>query len=137
MNKLLFKHNIAYWILIVLITLLMLWNALALFVGDYWSILRIAFQSTLLFLVYKRHKWVRSILIVYSLSYAVLNSILFLSKTVLKLIGERDDIDLYVLVEKLIIILLSTIVYFYVKESISVSKEPVENQKENVLQQRL
>lgn len=119
-KKAIYKYEMFYTFLIILISVLIVWNFYNLYLGHTMSIVSILIQFTMLILLILRHEKTKIIFKIWSILVMVGYALRFISEVLQLLLG--DDLNLHTenLILSIVMILLGYIVYAYNERDVSI-----------------
>jgi len=120
MNKIIFKNQTFYYLLISYLIILICWNSYAVVNGSLFGLIPIVIQLIIIYLLYDKNKHVKIGIKIWSIVLIIGPSLSIVGKLLKTVAGT--DLDLKKLIENLILLTVGILIYYFNDKTVEIEK---------------
>jgi len=120
MNKIIFKNQTFYYLLISYLIILICWNSYAVVNGSLFGLIPIVIQLIIIYLLYDKNKHAKIGIKIWSIVLIIGPSLSIVGKLLKTVAGT--DLDLKKLIENLILLTVGILIYYFNDKTVEIEK---------------
>tara|TARA_R110001606_G_scaffold397990_1_gene575960 strand:+ start:2410 stop:2793 length:384 start_codon:yes stop_codon:yes gene_type:complete len=120
MNKIIFKNQTFYYLLISYLIILLFWNSYAILNGNLFGIIPVVIQLIIIYLLYDKNKNAKIGIKIWSIVLIIAPSLSIAGKLLKSVAGT--DLDLKKLVENILMLTIGILIFYYNDKTVEIEK---------------